>query len=180
MAIARDERAEVFLAAFARGGERKVFSETFDSFGFVAGHQNRLTDVDVGDGLGELEAELVVVQMGLGEVLADFEGADGEVTGDGFVDEGVGSGRGVEVVVEEIDLAGEEGALFDELGDFEAAVAGGFDVHAAVFVVLGDAVDASGAPDGSDALVEGEDDAEFAGAFEELGDHELIAFLEDV
>ncbi len=180
MPVARDEGAEVFFAAFAGGGEGEVFGEAFDAFGLAAGHEDGLADVDVGNGLGELEAELGVVEARLGEVLADFEGANGEIAGDGAMDEGFGGGWGVEVVIEIGDLTGEEGAILVEFGDFEAAVTGGIDIHAAVVVGFGDTVNACGAADGGDAIFEGEDDAEFAIRLEGLIDHEFVTFFKDM
>ena len=180
MAVARDEGTEMFFAAFAGGGEREVVGEAFDAFGLAAGHQDGLADVDIGDGLGELEAELGVVEDGFGEVFADFEGANGEMAGDGAMDKGFGDRGGVEVVIEIGDVAGKEGAILVEFGDFEAAESGGVDVHAAVVVGFGDAVNAGGAADGGDAIFEGEDDAEFPIGSQRLIDHEFVPFFEDV
>ncbi len=179
MAVARDDGAEVFDAAFAGGGEGEVLGEAADSLGLVAGHEEHLADVEVRDGLGELKAELLVVQPRLGKVLAGFEGANGVVTADRFLHDrlfGVFGG----FVVEELDVAAEIGPAFVEILDFEAAEADGFEVHAAIVVGFGDFVDASGAADGGDAFFERQDDAEFAGGFEEIGDHVFVAVLKDM
>lgn len=179
MAVAGDDGPEVFNAAFAGGGEGKVFGEAADAFGFVAGHEQHLADVEVGDGLGELKAELLVVQAGFGEVLVGVEGAHGVVAADGFLDDGfLGVFGGF--VVEELDFAAKVGAAFVEVFDFEAAETDGFQVHAAIVVGFGDFVDAGGAADRGDAFFEGEDDAEFAGGVEQIGDHVFVAVLKDM
>ncbi len=154
MAVARREGAKMLFSALTGGGEWEVFGEAFQAVGFASRHENGLADMHVDDGLGELETKLSVVQPEFGERLAALQRAHGVVTGDGFVDERVGRGNGVEVVVEKRDLAGKKGAILDQFGDLKAAVAGGFEVQAAVVVALGDAVDAGGAADGGDALFE--------------------------
>ena len=72
MAVAGDEGAEVLFAALAGGGEGEVLGQALDPFGLAARHEEGLAKVHVGDGLGELEAELIVVQERFGEVLSNL------------------------------------------------------------------------------------------------------------
>ena len=179
MTVAGDDGPEVFDAAVAGGGQREMIGEVADAFGFVAGHEEHLADVEIGDGLGELKAELLVVQAGFGEVLAGFEGADGVVAADGFLDGGFFGVFGG-FVVEELDAPAEIGAAFVEVLDFEAAKADGFQVQAAIVVGFDDFVDAGCAADRGDAFFEGEHDAEFAGGVEQIGDHVFVTVLKDM
>lgn len=175
VAVARGEGAHAvfdFLAAFEVGEQ---FDQAAETVVLVAHLQEGLLGGEVGEGLGELEAEQRGVEVD-GEALL---GGEGFLEGFRGAAAEIGTAFG-EFVVEELDAATEEGAFVVEGFDFEAASADGEDVEAAVFVLFEDVGDVSGAAGVDESALDGEDDAEFGLTVERLADHLLVTVLEDV
>lgn len=179
VAVARGDGANLFGVPVADGVDGEVIGEALEAFRFTADGEKLLAEVDIVDDLGELKTQLGIAPGGFGA---------GLLAG-GFAGEGIGFNgallqlegeRAGIIVIEVADAALRVGLPLDEFKHFEAAVAGGENIHAAIFVAIHDMIDGGRAAHVDDALIAGEHDAEFGIVLDGLADHFLVAFLEDM